>query len=475
MKRLFGTDGIRGVAGEFPLDPATVERVGAALSTTLAAAGGGSPRIVIGRDTRESGPAIEEALVRGIARVGGRAVRGGVLTTPAVACVARLLGFDAGVVVSASHNPYRDNGIKVFSRDGAKLPDAQELKIERRVLDGGAPPPGAAGRREASARSRARKAGDARATEDAPLSPEDLRERYLEWLAAALPPRSGFPGWSIVLDCANGAASDLGPALFQRLGAEVTALNVTPDGRNINAGCGALHPDRLCSEVVRRRARIGFAFDGDADRCVAADASGRLLDGDHLMYLAARDMKGAARLRGSTVVATVMSNLWLERALRAEAIRMLRAPVGDRYVLEEMRRGGFVLGGEPSGHVIFLEKATTGDGLLTALLVLDLLRRTGIDLAAWAGSVRPCPQVLVNVPVREQPPLASHPAIGPAILEEERRLGARGRLLVRYSGTEPKARIMVEGESRDAVQACAARLRDLIEREIGRARARTEE
>src|SRR5437867_3967460 len=389
MKRLFGTDGIRGVAGMFPLDEATVVRIGRALAESLRATRGGPPRVVVGRDTRESGPAIEASLARGVVEAGGRVDLGGVLTTPAIACVTRLVGYDAGLVVSASHNPYRDNGIKIFSHTGEKLSDETEATIERSVLDGpGAHDPGGA--------SPARQA----------TAPAGCLDHAL-------------PG---------------PPAL---------------------------------DEVRRQNVRAGLAFDGDADRCLLVDSTGRLLDGDYVLYLAARDLKAAGRLRGNAVVGTVMSNLWLDRALRDEGIRLLRAPVGDKYVLEEMQRGGYVLGGEQSGHIICLERATTGDGLLTGLLVLDLLRRGGIDLSEWAASVRPCPQVLVNVPVRARPPLDSHPRIGPAIRDEERKLGDGGRLLVRYSGTEPKARIMVEGESPQAVEQTAARLKAIIQDEIG--------
>lgn len=454
MKRLFGTDGIRGVAGRYPLDGATVRAIGRALGHCLRAADGGAPRVVVGRDTRESGPEIERSLIEGIRAAGGRADCGGVLTTPAVACVTRLLGYDAGVVVSASHNPYHDNGIKAFDRAGLKLPDALEVAIERAVIDRG--PDGAARADEAPPPPQAGAA-----------TPAALQARYLEWLQGALPPGTSFAGLTIVLDCANGAASVLGPEIFRRLGAAVIPLDADPDGRNINEGCGALHPEGLAAEVVRRGAALGLAFDGDADRCVAVDARGKVLDGDYLLYLTARDLRRAGRLPGDTVVGTVMSNLWLEKALLAEGLKMLRAPVGDKYVLEEMQRGGHVLGGEQSGHIIFLEKSTTGDGLLTGVLFVDLLRRTGLDLAAWAASIRPCPQVLVNVPVRSRPPLDSHPRIGPAIRDEERKLGDRGRLLVRYSGTEPKARIMVEGDSRPLVEECASRLRQVIQQEIG--------
>ena len=466
MKRLFGTDGIRGVAGMFPLDEATVVRIGRALAESLRATRGGPPRVVVGRDTRESGPAIEASLARGVVEAGGRVDLGGVLTTPAIACVTRLVGYDAGLVVSASHNPYRDNGIKIFSHTGEKLSDETEATIERSVLDGpGAHDPGGA----SPARQATAPAGclDHALPGPPALDEAQLAERYLAWLLSAIGPDASLRGTSIVIDCANGAACSLAPELFRRAGATVTAIHDQPDGRNINEDCGALYPERLAAEVRRQKVRAGLAFDGDADRCLLVDSTGRLLDGDYVLYLAARDLKAAGRLRGNAVVGTVMSNLWLDRALRDEGIRLLRAPVGDKYVLEEMQRGGYVLGGEQSGHIIFLERATTGDGLLTGLLVLDLLRRGGIDLSEWAASVRPCPQVLVNVPVRARPPLDSHPRIGPAIRDEERKLGDGGRLLVRYSGTEPKARIMVEGESPQAVEQTAARLKAIIQDEIG--------
>ncbi len=460
MKRLFGTDGIRGVAGEFPLDDATVQRIGGALVESLRSTTGGPPRVVIGRDTRESGPAIEAALARGIAAAGGQVDRGGVLTTPAIACITRLVGYDAGLVVSASHNPYRDNGVKVFARTGEKLSDTLEAVIEKIVLDHPAEhAPEARGPAAASPRPEPKGVLS--------LGHAELAERYLGWLLGTVASTDPLRGLTVVLDCANGAACALAPELYRRAGAAVLSINDRPDGRNINEDCGALHPERLSEEVLRRRAHLGLAFDGDADRCLLVDATGRLLDGDFVLYLAARDLRAGGRLRGDAVVGTVMTNLWLDRALRADGIRLLRAPVGDKYVLEEMHRGGYVLGGEPSGHVIFMDKATTGDGLLTGLLFLDLLRRTGIDLAAWAATIRPCPQVLLNVPVRARPALNSHPRIGPAIRDEERRLDEGGRLLVRYSGTEAKARIMVEGESRQAVEQAAARLKIIIQEEIG--------
>jgi phosphoglucosamine mutase len=461
MKRLFGTDGVRGTAGQFPLDDETVERIGAALARTLMK-DGRPPRVVIGRDTRASGPGIEAALTRGFESQGGSVDRGGVLTTPAVACVTKALGYDAGVVISASHNPYRDNGIKVFSSEGFKLPDALEMEIERRVLDGHEA--GAAG---AGAGARAPGASPGQTTGGRHVDARELQEKYLDALRASVPHGTSFAGRRLVLDCAHGAASELAPRLFRSLGAEVVALNDAPDGVNINEGCGALHPDRLGREVARQEAWLGLAFDGDADRCLPVDATGRVLDGDYVLCLAARDLRRAGRLTGDATVGTVMTNLWLERALKDDGIRVIRAAVGDKYVLEEMQRGGFILGGEQSGHVIFLERATTGDGLLTGLMLMELLQRTKQDLASWALTITPCPQILVNVPVRERPKLETHPVIGPAIAAEEQRLSGHGRVLVRYSGTEPKARIMVEGESRSAIEDSVARLKQVIEGAIG--------
>jgi phosphoglucosamine mutase len=457
VARLFGTDGIRGRAGEYPLDDATVARIGAALAEVMNTTGR-APRLLIGRDTRESGPAIEAALTRGIEAAGGRVDSAGVTTTPAVACVTRLLGYDAGIVVSASHNPYRDNGIKVFAGGGQKLSEALEADVERRIASDGA-----------VAAAGGQKPGAAPGDPAPPghIGPEAMADRYLAWLLGSFDPPIDGRGLRVALDCANGAAARLAPELFRRIGAEAIPLHDRPDGRNINRDCGALHPLGLAAEVTRARASLGLAFDGDADRCLPVDSSGRVLTGDHILYLVAVDLRRRDRLRESAVVGTVMSNLWLERALATEGIRLLRAPVGDKYVLEAMERSGAVVGGEPSGHIIFLDQCTTGDGLLTGLRLIELLLRTGTDLASWAATVRPCPQILVNVPVRERPPLELHPAIGPAIRDEESRLGGRGRLLVRYSGTEPQARIMVEADSQSLVEECAARLKTVIEAAIG--------
>lgn len=448
MRHLFGTDGIRGIAGEYPLDPPTVERIGLALAWTLREEEKAeNPRILVGRDTRESGIALEAALARGIARGGGAVSLLGVVTTPAVAHLTRSGGFDAGVVLSASHNPYRDNGIKVFSRRGTKLPDSEEMGIERRILGADFNP------------------SPRRAPE--PAVAEDLLEGYLGSLARSVGEGKPFQGVSVVLDCAHGAAWRIAPEVFARLGARTELLGDAPDGRNINTGCGSMHPEGLSKKVLQEGTDIGFAFDGDGDRVVVVDRAGRILDGDFILYLTADDLHERGVLDGNAVVATVMSNLWLEKALASRGIRMIRAAVGDKYVLEEMLRGGFVLGGEQSGHIIFMKDATTGDGVLTALKFLDLLRRRRIDLAAWAGTVTRCPQVLINVRVGSKPPLESLTEIREAVARVERELAGTGRVLLRYSGTEPVLRVMVEGEDEARITQSAFELKDLVAARLG--------
>jgi phosphoglucosamine mutase len=452
VRHLFGTDGIRGVAGTYPLDASTVERIGLALVWTLREEEQARlPRILIGRDTRESGPELESALVRGIRQGGGEATVTGVVTTPAVAHMVRAGGCDAGVVISASHNPYHDNGIKIFSRKGMKLPDQEEMGIERRILGTEFQPEPLAG--------------------PAPVTAEDLLEGYLHALSRSVGAGRPFHGVRLALDCAHGAAFRIAPEIFSRLGASVIVMANQPDGRNINSRCGSLHPEELSARVVREGADIGFAFDGDGDRVVVVDRTGRILDGDHVLYLAAQDLQERGELDGGTVVATVMSNLWLEKALAAIGVKMLRARVGDRYVLEEMQRGEFVLGGEQSGHIIFLREATTGDGVLTALKLLDLLRRRRVDLAAWADGIVRCPQVLINVPVASRPPLQSLDYLREAVARVERELSGSGRVLLRYSGTESILRVMVEGEDEIRIREYAGELRDLVAARLGKTMA----
>jgi len=456
MKRLFGTDGVRGLAGEFPLDGETVRRLGYALGEMLGGPqrDGAASRVLIGRDTRESGPMIEASLSGGLKAARAHPCSIGVVSTPALAYLTREGGFAAGVMISASHNPYRDNGIKILGPDGMKMPDSKELTLERMVLD--------------------RPAHDIpelplRETAAPPLeSPADgLLDGYRRHLVAACGGVGVLAGLSVVLDCAHGGASGIAPRIFESLGARVRSIGCEPTGRNINERCGALHLERLCEEVLRTGADIGLAFDGDADRCLAVDRTGRPLDGDFILYLQARRMQRAGRLRGDAVVATVMSNLWLERGLAEEGIRLIRAPVGDKYVLERMLEENASLGGEQSGHIIFLDHFPTGDGVLTGLLLASAVKTEGLDLAAIASGIRKYPQVLLNVRVREKPILEHHETIGPAIRRLEQRLAGEGRVLVRYSGTEPLARVMIEGADEETVRSAAEQLAGLIRREIG--------
>jgi phosphoglucosamine mutase len=445
QRKLFGTDGIRGRAGEAPLDAATIWAVGRALARVLAGRLGRAPRIVVGRDTRESGPEVEAALAAGIRAEGGAVDGSGVLTTPGVACVTRLEGYDAGVVISASHNPYHDNGIKVFSPTGQKLDDAAEAEIERLVPE---------------------LAGDGGHVE--PLAETASHaERYLEYLVGDVAHGLDLTGTTLVIDCANGAAYGLAPRLFAALGATVHALGVEPDGRNINESCGSLYLDALQAEVVERGADLGIAFDGDADRALFVDAAGAAVDGDSILYLLALDMDARGELEGRRVVATVMSNVGLEVALGKHGIALARTPVGDKYVLEELLDSGNALGGEQSGHVIFPKISLAGDGLITAVEVLTALRRAGRSLAELAAGMERFPQVLVNVPVREKRPFADLPGVATAAADVERELAGAGRLLLRYSGTEKLARVMIEGPDLAAIEAQAERVASAIRAELG--------
>jgi phosphoglucosamine mutase len=447
VKRLFGTDGIRAVAGESPLDPGTVRRFGAALAVVLASAAGRPPRVLLGRDTRESGEWLGDAVAAGLFSRGAAVVDAGVITTPGLAHLSRTGPFEAGVMISASHNPFEDNGLKVFGHDGTKVSDALEAEIETLLLDRGIADPGPSGRR-------------------AEANPS-LRRAYVEFLERAVSPCGRFAGIKLLLDCANGSASTYAPEIFQHHGADVLVRGATPDGRNINLGCGSLHLDGLASEVREKGRDLGIAFDGDADRALAVDRTGRVVDGDLILYLLARRMKRAGTLAGGAVVATVMSNFWLERRLREEGMRLLRAPVGDKYVLERMIDENALLGGEQSGHVIVRDLASTGDGILTGLLLLDSLLEEDAPLEAILDGIVPSPQVLVNVVVREKPDLARHPVIGPVLREIESQIGESGRILLRYSGTEPLARVMVEGPDEDSVRGHAERLAGVIRKEIG--------
>ncbi|RMG47895.1 MAG: phosphoglucosamine mutase [Acidobacteria bacterium] len=444
LRKLFGTDGIRGTAGSPPLDRSTIYRLGRALAASLREEGRPA-RVCLGQDTRESSDWIAAELARGVRDGGGEAVSAGVLPTPGLALVTRSCGFDAGLMISASHNPYRDNGVKVFDAAGSKLPDEKEAWLEK-LMEGMPEPPSAA-------------------AEDVPVEP-GLRERYLRHLDACRGSVS-FEGLTVVLDTANGAATAVAPEAFRRAGAEVVTLADAPDGRNINAGCGSLHPEAMAQAVTSNSAAIGFAFDGDADRCIAASASGAVLDGDFTLFYAGCALRERGALPHDTVVATVMSNLGLELALQQEGISLRRTAVGDRYVLEEMRRGGYALGGEQSGHVIFMEHAPTGDGIQTAILLCRLWLSGAEDPEIARSRLPRFPQVLRSVPVAEKPEIEGHPVIGPAVAAAERELGREGRVLVRYSGTEPKARVMVEGKDQRQVTRIADDLAELFRTTLG--------
>ena len=423
--KLFGTDGIRGKAGQAPLVPETVARVGAALVKTMVASDPSHRlRYVIGRDTRESGTWIEDELARGLTAAGATVVSAGVVPTPAIAYLARTEGFDAGIVISASHNPYEDNGIKVFGGSGTKLTEQLESSVESMVAD----------------------ASWQVAADPGTIDRHDLSAHYIEHLLEILKHSGSLAGAKIVVDCANGATTPVAPALFRELGFDVVTIGVDPNGRNINLDCGSTHLDGLARAVVAAGARLGVAFDGDGDRALFVDHTGRIVDGDAILLMAAIYLKERGRLPGPAVVATVMSNIGLEIALRDRGIEMIRTAVGDKYVMEEMVKRGFALGGEQSGHVIFSDHLFTGDGLATALNVLRIMADTGKDLSELAGALVSYPQVLVNVRVKQRTDLKTVPAIADTLRRVEEQLSGNGRLLVRYSGTEPLLRIMLEGK-----------------------------
>jgi phosphoglucosamine mutase len=432
MTKLFGTDGVRGVAGTPPLDPTTVARLGAALVRVLPHRGAG--RVLVGRDTRESGDWIEQALARGVASQGAQLVSTGIVPTPAVAYLTGSRDFDAGLVISASHNPFQDNGIKIFSGHGQKFAEAQERDIEVLVAD---------------ATFRVDPATPAAVTR------EDLVDAYLDHAKAMLPTPGALKGARIGLDCANGATATVAPRLFRDLGFEVSVIGAEPDGRNINLECGSTHPECLSALVQKEKLRFGVAFDGDGDRAILIDADGRVVDGDAVLYLCAKHMRAGGRLKGEAIVATVMSNIGLEIALREAGIGMLRCPVGDKYVMEELVRRDLALGGEQSGHVIFSEHLFTGDGIVTALAVVRAMVDSERELSALAGELVTYPQVLVNVRVKEKKALDAVPAIKAVTDAVETRLTGAGRLLIRYSGTEPLLRIMIEGKDQREIQGWA--------------------
>jgi len=445
LRKLFGTDGIRGVAGEYPLDPATIYAIGCALGHHLPA---GPRRLIIGQDTRESSSWIADTLCAGLCDTGAETVSAGVITTPGIAYLAHGQNFSAGVVISASHNPWQDNGIKVFGHDGYKLPDETELEIEEEIfaqINSGSVRKSSTGKSSLP--------GDA-----------ELRGTYIRWMVHSIPEAGEF---KVVVDCANGAASNLAPEIFRECGIRAEFIYHSPDGRNINQECGALHPDVVAGEVLARNANLGICLDGDADRALFADHRGAVVNGDAVMLLLAREFKKQGKLANDMVVATTMSNMGLETALRQSGIRMLRAPVGDKYVLEEMKKSHAVLGGEQSGHIIFSEIATTGDGLLTALMVLEVVARSGRPLADLVAGLKVFPQVIKNVRVREKQPLEQIPAVQGAIEAAQRDLNGAGRVVIRYSGTEALARVMVEAESKEKMERHANLIAAAIQQALG--------
>jgi phosphoglucosamine mutase len=451
MRKLFGTDGIRAIAGVAPLDKRTIHAIGVALATHL----GNQPRLILGMDTRESGPWIAATLTAGLLQGGATVESAGIITTPAIAYLARQHGFSAGIVISASHNPWQDNGIKIFGGDGYKLPDDTELAIEAEI------------------EAQLARSSDTPAIpytlnpEPSPLEPSDAyRAEYVRFLLAAVPNLS-LDNRTVVIDCANGAASSIAPQLFADLGGNVEVTHASPNGRNINAHCGALHPEIVAAEVTARHASMGFTFDGDADRALFADDHGNVVNGDAVMLACARDLQSRGELANNLVVATTMSNMGFEATLGRSGIQMLRAPVGDKYVLEEMRRTGASLGGEQSGHILFPALATTGDGLLTALVVLDVIHRSGKTLGELIADLKNYPQVILNVRVREKLPLDTIPSVVEAIAAAETALATSGRIVIRYSGTEALARVMIEAESEALMRHHAEAIANAIREELG--------
>src|SRR5271169_1643740 len=462
-RQLFGTDGIRGVAGEFPLTRDSVYWIGRALGHDLVRANR-KARVVIGQDTRVSSRWIADRFLQGLASVGVETCSAGVITTPGVAFLARSQRFDAGVVISASHNPWTDNGIKVFSGDGYKLPDARELAIEKEIF---------ALLQDADAVA----AADSTPAISSLPGAEGLRQTYVHWLAGSV--STDLSGLRVAVDCANGAAAAEAPGLFGALKIKTTFLHCAPDGENINENCGALHPEVVArfvyensaADVVAKsqgRFDAGVTFDGDADRALFCDANGRVVNGDAVLLLVARQMQSRGVLANATVVATAMSNMGLELALKRSGIRILLANVGDKYVLEEMQRVGATLGGEQSGHILFRDgDATTGDGLLTALRVMEIMVGSGKPLAGLVADLKVFPQTIRNVRVRKKTPFAKIPAVQAAITSAERELDGNGRVVVRYSGTEALARVMVEAESKEQMDRIAASIAGAIQLALG--------
>jgi len=449
MTKLFGTDGIRGVANVHPMTGEMAMQIGRATAHLLRNKGG-RHRIVIGKDTRVSGYLLETALASGICSMGVDVLLVGPMPTPAIAFITQSMRADAGVMISASHNPFYDNGIKIFSDNGFKLPDETEERIEDLIFSNSID----------SLRPTATEVGKA-------FRIDDARGRYIVFLKNTFPPQLSLDGLKIVLDCANGAAYRVAPTVLEELGAQVIPVGVDPDGQNINLNCGSLHPEVVSRMVVETGADVGMALDGDADRIVFVDHQGNVVDGDHIMAICATDMIREKRLKKNTLVATIMSNMGLEKVLNACNGKIVKTPVGDRYVVTEMVRSGYNMGGEKSGHTIFLDYNTTGDGIITALQVLAIMGKREKSLAELATIMTPFPQVLFNIRVKEKHDLSQVSEIQNAVRRIEEELGTQGRIVVRYSGTEPMIRVMLEGEKEEQIQQMGGDLSEVIEKNLG--------
>ncbi len=448
MKKLFGTDGIRGPAGAFPLDEKTIMIVGKSLARQCKEKLDRKPRFITGRDTRESGEWIEKAFHAGAASEDAHCESAEVITTPGVAFLTKEFDFDAGIVISASHNPFQDNGIKIFSPTGKKIDGETEREIEKDIFQSS----------QQSAVSSQQLVDSSRAAE--------FQESYLTYLAYEFRNLS-LENFKIVIDCANGAASQLAPKLFQKFGAEISVFNCEPDGRNINENCGSLHIENLQKQISKEKADIGVAFDGDADRALFVDEKGNLADGDAVLWVMAQHLEKQGKLDNRIIVSTVMSNIGLELALKSKNIELLRASVGDKYVLEELLKTNSAIGGEQSGHIIFPNRSLVGDGMLTALFLLEAVCEDGKTLSAMTAGFTRYPQILINVKVREKVLFEEVAEIAKAIAEIEGELGKKGRLLLRYSGTENLARVMIEGENQREIEGQANHLAEIIKKKLG--------
>lgn len=445
MERLFGTDGIRAVAGEYPLDYSTVYVLGKALISLLQEKHL-KPKVIIGRDTRESGEWLEQALFQGILESGGEAATTGIIPTSAISFLAKKYSFSAGIVISASHNPYQDNGIKIFSAQGTKVSDEWETKIENVI-------------------SSERKDVERKKIDIIPAS--EFIQDYSEFLKSQFSPVQPLKEIKIVLDCANGASSFLAPKIFQELGFDIISIGDTPNGKNINSGCGSLYPQNLAMKVQENKADIGIAYDGDADRAIWTDEKGKILNGDHTLYILSKYMKDTGRLKSDYVVATTMSNLGLEKILETMGLKLYRTQVGDKYVLEQMIKLRTNLGGEQSGHTIFLDDCPTGDGILTSIKMLEVIVAQDAPLSKLMKNFIEFPQIYENVRVIKKKDFSQFPEIMKTMEEITNQLGDSGRLNVRYSGTEPLARIMIEGSEKEKIEHCARRMADVIARHLG--------